>query len=291
MRTSRWMLLGLVIAVVGLMLFAMTDWRKAAAKPVQANSSAGEQPSLTAGTAEAQTVLGSGPARDAHVLIEKVYADKREICAGDDVLVTAVLRRNAQAAEISIDHVKSNPAVVHLREPGEQIIRAVAYGSDRGPSQSTPMTDVMELSVNVRDCPDRPQLALGKTLGAVPKQVTVLVALMRGLEGGIRYDWDFGDGTVVKDGSKRMTHTYELPKSGERHATFIITATATDERGRRVSSRIHHRFRTDPLVNVTPEELQTKQLAMADAAAPKEPAPAARPVVLAPEDTQIPPLE
>ena len=269
MRTSRWTFLGLVIPVIGPMLFALTDWRKAAAEPLQSNS----------------------PARDAHPLIEKVYADERELCAGDDVLVTAVLRRDAQAAEISIDHSKSNPAVVHFRKAGVQTIRAIAYGNARQVSQSTPITDVMELSLNVRDCPDRPQLTLGKTPGAVPKQVTVGVALTRGLQGRVRYDWDFGDGAVVKDGGKQMTHTYELPEPGERHATFIITATATDERGRRVSSRLHHRFRTDPRMNVTPEELQAKRLAMAEAATPKEPPPAARPVVLAPEETQIPPLE
>jgi hypothetical protein len=282
---------GLAIAVVGLVLFALTDWRKAAAEPVQSNSPAREQPSLTAGPAAAQSALRSGLVRDAHPLMEKLYADKRELCAGDDALVTAVLRRDVQAAEITIDHSKSNPAVVHFRKPGVQTIRAIAYGNDRRGSPSTPIIDVMELSLNVRYCPDRPQLTLGKTPGAVPKQVTVLVALTRGLQGRVRYDWDFGDGAVVRDGGKQMTHTYELPKPVERHATFIITATATDERGRRVSSRVHHRFRTDPRMNLTPEELQAKRLAMAEAATPKEPPPAARAIVLAPDETQIPPLE
>ena len=41
-----------------------------------------------------------------------------------------------------------------------------------------------------------------------------MVTLSRGLIGKVRYDWDFGDGVVLKDAGEEVTHSYEM--AGER---------------------------------------------------------------------------
>ena len=211
------------------------------------------------------------------MLLDKVQVDKREVCVGEDVLVAAVLKPDARADEVSINGARANPAVVHFTEPGERALHVNAYGA---------AVDSMVETVRVVDCPDRPQIVLGKRPGRVPKEVVVTALLERGLEAPVRYEWDFGDGIVVRDAGKQAAHVYAVDMKPDGAAQFLITARAVDAHGVAATQRMHYRFRTDPRLDVTPEEREA-ELQPAAWRPRVDPAPVSE--VLAPEDTQVAP--
>ena len=48
----------------------------------------------------------------------------------------------------------------------------------------------------------------------------------------VRYDWDFGDGTVIADGSAQMQHTYLTVD------TFTASVTVTDDEGESATATV-----------------------------------------------------
>ena len=69
-------------------------------------------------------------------------------------------------------------------------------------------------------------LTASPTAGTVPLEVSFSAGSSYDTDGTVvRYDWDFGDGTVINDGAAAQSHTYQSA------GTFTATVTVTDDDG------------------------------------------------------------
>lgn len=257
-RVSVAALLG-ISAVVGLLVVALLGHRDASPRHKLATTVKGPETSTPAPPRAPKTrsdrpapavALTEAPI-GAGVTIDQVEVDKREICRGEEAIVTIRARATDGAAEYLNFGVMEQPELVgprfplHLKkslESGQMRVFA------RGKAGEVTVAEIPPIVV--KDCDTPVAVTIGHTRSAAMMDrvwLTALVALGDKATNDspfepIAYVWDFGDGKTETTVSAAVEHSYEGRLQSTAYAYFFVTVTARDAAGRQVRGSRSLRF-------------------------------------------------
>jgi hypothetical protein len=200
-------------------------------------------------------------------LIQQIRTTKTQVCAGERLMVDAEAN-GEPGVEVRVQGQRGMPALVAFHATGERTVRVVARQRQNG---NLVAIDRQEVPVTVVDCPNTPLVDLVTQPGETADTVVVRVTRVQGLAGGerveeslldgLRYRYDFGDGTVVVSDQPTASHRYLL--AGQRRATTYVHVTAIDGAGKEALGRRAHDALSEPdapaaakLAAATPESAE-----------------------------------
>jgi len=166
--------------------------------------------------------------------IQRVVVEKDPVCTGEDFMVTVEASNpNGPDANLvtRIGNRPGNPAVLRFTRAGDREFYVVVR--DEGKH-----IEYRKVTVKVRDCPDRPSVALRASLHATrPETGEFEVTETKGLSAPLSYEWDFGDGTTRKSAAGYAMHNYALREQNRFLSSFLARVTVTDGKRNRAEGR------------------------------------------------------
>lgn len=192
-----------------------------------------------------ETQVGPG------VAIDQVEVDKREICRGEEAIVSIRARATDGATEYLNFGVMEQPELVgprfplHLKQslgPGQMRVFA------RGKAGEVTVAEIP--SIQVKDCETPVAVTIGHTRNAAMMDrvwLTAFVALGdKAMNDApfepVAYVWDFGDGKKETTASAAVEHSYEGRLQNTAYTYFFVTVTARDAAGREARGSRSLRF-------------------------------------------------
>ncbi len=168
-------------------------------------------------------------------IIEKITIDKNPVCSGETFKVTVKGTNPLGSGSVlnyRIGMARGNPAILRYRYPGEKKIHIYAKAGET-------QVDHRVVTVTVKECPDRPHAEIIGTFSkATPGQANFEVTELKGLEGDLKYTWDFGNGKGTFTDKGFASHNYGSREQNSYSTTYIVKVKVADRHGTTAEGRV-----------------------------------------------------